>query len=418
MLLGSNRYFVSGGPERYLFNIGRELANLGHEVVPFSLAYPQNEPTPHARHFPPPPAEGFVRHGDRALTFAEKARLARSVVFDRAIYNRARRVLREERIDAVYALQIAHFLYPELLLAARDERRPVLWRQSDFQIVCPAYNAFRAGAPCTLCDRSLAPALRYRCLKGSFSVTATRVVAMTHARLRNVDGIPRRIVCPSRFLIRRLKEAGVSGDRLVHLPTPIPDDWLSPVAGRRESFALYAGGLFPPKGAHVAIEAARLGGFELVVAGDTETDDGRKLVASVPASDRARVTFLGHVNETALRDLYDRAGVVLVPSLWFENAPHVVLEAFARGAPVLASDIGSLPELVRPGATGFLCPPGDAGALAEGVRLLLDDPARAKRLGDGGRALVEAEHRMAPHAARLVTMMKEAIAEEAEVAVS
>jgi hypothetical protein len=107
-----------GGPERYLFAAERELTAAGHQVFPFALAYRQNKPTPAAAHFPPPPIDGeFVRHGDRALTLREKFRLARKVIHDPAVYRAASEALQSERIEVVLTLQIAHYLYPEVLLA-------------------------------------------------------------------------------------------------------------------------------------------------------------------------------------------------------------------------------------------------------------------------------------------------------------
>jgi len=67
----------------------------------------------------------------------------------------------------------------------------------------------------------------------------------------------------------------------------------------------------------------------------------------------------------------------------------IVLEAFARGVPVIATDIGGTPELVRHGADGLLVPPDDADALAAALRMLVDDPARARSMGKAARQKIE-----------------------------
>lgn len=64
---------------------------------------------------------------------------------------------------------------------------------------------------------------------------------------------------------------------------------------------------------------------------------------------------------------------VVVPSLWWENAPLVILEAQAAGRPVIASGIGGMAEMVKDGETGLLVPPGDAAALAEALRTAAGD---------------------------------------------
>ena len=79
----------------------------------------------------------------------------------------------------------------------------------------------------------------------------------------------------------------------------------------------------------------------------------------------------------------------LLPSDVFESLPIGVLEAMAHSLPVIASDIGGLPELVQSGADGVLVPPGDPGRLADAIRDLAADPDQAAELGRRARDLVE-----------------------------
>jgi glycosyltransferase involved in cell wall biosynthesis len=80
--------------------------------------------------------------------------------------------------------------------------------------------------------------------------------------------------------------------------------------------------------------------------------------------------------------LLARARALIVPSLWYEGAPRIILEAYAAGVPVLASRIGALPELVEHGASGLLFPPNEVAALATAVTRLADD-GESERLGEG-----------------------------------
>ena len=77
-----------------------------------------------------------------------------------------------------------------------------------------------------------------------------------------------------------------------------------------------------------------------------------------------RVRFAGYVTGDDKRELLAHADYLLVPSLWYENAPVAVIEAAAYGLGVIGSRIGGIPELVDEGRTGFLFEPGDAAALA------------------------------------------------------
>src|SRR5205085_12319852 len=72
-----------------------------------------------------------------------------------------------------------------------------------------------------------------------------------------------------------------------------------------------------------------------------------------------------------------------------EAFPNALIEAMASGLPVVATDVGGIPEVVRPGINGQLVPPDDVGALADAVLALMDDPAGAAALGQAARAEVE-----------------------------
>jgi len=404
-LLASNRYFLSGGPERYLFAVQRLLTERGHEATPFALRYARNEPCADAAYFPPAPLdEHFVLHGDRPLSPMERARLALKVMHNDEVRRAALRVLREKKIEVVLALQIAHYLYPELILAAHEAGVPVLMRLSDFQLICPAYNCLRDGKPCFLCRTSKVPALVHRCLKKSLTVTAVRVAAMTCADMRGASRRVAGFIAPSRFLIEKMKEGGLAPGRLWHLPTPLP---LPPDPGPppKDGPLLFVGGLLPAKGARLAIEAVRGTNQRLIIAGDAETPDGRELREWASRERIDNVEFAGFVRGEDLTRLYAQARAVVVPSLWWENSPHTVLEALAHGRPVVASDHGSLPEQVRDGVTGLLFAPGDARGLLAALQRLRE-PGLAERLGRSGREMIAREHDPALHAQRLERLLE------------
>ena len=101
-----------------------------------------------------------------------------------------------------------------------------------------------------------------------------------------------------------------------------------------------------------------------------------------------RVRFLGYRRDVPA--LLEAVDVFVLPS-WLEGLPLGVLEAMARGTPVVASAVGGTPELVADGETGLLVPPRDVDALVEALDGLLGDPERARRLGESGRARALAE---------------------------
>lgn len=167
----------------------------------------------------------------------------------------------------------------------------------------------------------------------------------------------------------------------------------SDVARRRR--ALYVGRLIPYKAVHNLIAAVRHE-TEVRIAGQAYHDDYAAHLRTV--AEGKNVAFIGAVHGQALIDEYSAAGVSVLPSvetdLYGKRYPKseilglALLEAMACETPVVCSAIGGMPELVVHGETGFVVPPDDVASLGAAVEGLLDDPARAARLGAAGRERV------------------------------
>jgi glycosyltransferase involved in cell wall biosynthesis len=131
-----------------------------------------------------------------------------------------------------------------------------------------------------------------------------------------------------------------------------------------------------------AMADPRLAAARLVIVGDGPQDTAlRAQVAAAGLDDR--VHFAGGQDDVAP---WMRAfDIFALPSTGNEGVPQALAQAMACGLPVVTTPVGSISELVRDGETGLLVPPGDAGALADGIVRILNDPGLAKRLAEAGR---------------------------------
>jgi glycosyltransferase involved in cell wall biosynthesis len=183
------------------------------------------------------------------------------------------------------------------------------------------------------------------------------------------------VLLPSRFARERLRALGapLPWERVAVLPPPLrvlehDDEDRSP---GRSTFALVVSRLAAEKGVDVAIDACRLAGIALVVAGDGPEHDALRARAA-----GADVTFLGRVDDATLSELRGSASIALAPSRSAETFGLAVAESMAAALPVAASRVGALPELLEPDA---LVAPGDAEALAAAVARLAGDRAAGRR---------------------------------------
>ncbi len=164
------------------------------------------------------------------------------------------------------------------------------------------------------------------------------------------------------------------------------------------------------KDQHVVLQALPLIQRGVVVACVGTEPDGRLGALAQVLPDRHRVVFVP-LSERALA-FYHLATVAALPSR-MEGLSQALLEAMALGLPVVASDAGGNPEMVRSGETGLLVRPLDPAAWAEALERLLGDGALARRLAHAGRALVRREFTLERTAERTEAVYREALARRA-----
>jgi glycosyltransferase involved in cell wall biosynthesis len=189
-------------------------------------------------------------------------------------------------------------------------------------------------------------------------------------------------VANSHAVKQKLEEAGIGPVEVLWNGVPAGAE---PAALGEKPVAVFAGRLVKEKGADILLRAfARVTVGRLVIAGEGP-ERQRLMHLAGQLGIQERVTFEGHMAPERLRHLFQGAWVQVVPSVWAEPFGFVAPEAMMRGAAVIASEVGGLPEIVEPGVTGLLVPPGDVEALAGALRIVLDDRDLCARMGAAGR---------------------------------
>jgi D-inositol-3-phosphate glycosyltransferase len=191
--------------------------------------------------------------------------------------------------------------------------------------------------------------------------------------------------------------------------TPEPARWQRLIAPGAP-VALWAGRLVRWKGTVDAVRAVALARspVHLVIAG-TGPEESRLRDAARSLGIADRVHFLGNVPYEALPALLAATQVALGTSFANETFGMTLAEASACARPVIATDFGGFPEVVRDGETGLLVPPRDPARLAAAIDAMIDDPAGAARMGDAGRAFVTAAFAWPTVTARVIAAYEEAL---------
>jgi glycosyltransferase involved in cell wall biosynthesis len=285
------------------------------------------------------------------------------------------------------------------LRVARDLGIPTVVTLTDFWFLCPRITLLRSNGQ--LCAPPFEPVTCARCLgeerrryrlpgriaPGLMNLfwrlrkTQIRNVEARMTFLRQTLSQVDAIISPSQFLRSTFIEAGVKPERIIFsrqgrdFPDVTPEMLRkTPSSGLRVG---YIGQIARHKGVHVLFEAARQmpdASLSVRAYGDTTsfpeyTARLRRLIAGDERLELAGVYRRQEVSQV-LREL----DVIVVPSLWYENSPNAILEAFGHRTPVVASNLGGMAELVRDGENGLLFALGDAEGLARQLRRLLDDP--------------------------------------------
>ena len=406
ILLINAFHYLRGGVERTYLDESRWLTAAGHEVAHLAIRDPRNLPSPTAAHFAP--SADFSEGAPALAQLAGLPNLMWSTPAERA----AADLVAEFRPEVAHLHAPSRYLSPSVLAPLARAGIPTVMTLHDFKPWCTNRILFAHGAPCERCKGgSHWHAVATGCVQGSRVKSAVGTIeAYVHAFRRAYRHVGLWIA-PSRFVHTKAIEFGVAPDRLRVLSHGVESAPAEPSlgAGPGGRYVLFAGRLSVEKGVALLPELARaIAPTPLRVAGEGPL---RGLLDQAAASTPGLMP-LGHLDDTALAIERRNAAAVLVPSLFYEHFCYAAAEALLDERPVVAARIGAIPELIEHQVTGWLAAPGDAAALAEGLRGALSGDGAA-RWASAGAARVRELARPDRHVSGLLEIYREAIQRQA-----
>jgi glycosyltransferase involved in cell wall biosynthesis len=312
---------------------------------------------------------------------------------------------------------------------AADRGLPVFYTLHDFWLLCPRgqllrrdlsicdgpdpklcvfCNAYQLGVPPEIAGARYAripkklsgggwlDQIKKRIARNSFRGEAA-AARLAEERLEHVMEMCRRVsmfLAPSKFIKRTMERLGLPG-KIEFLDYGYD---LARFAGfeRKVSAKIrfgYVGSLIPSKGVHVLIEAFRrvdAADAELRIYGAGYNFEGyenyEKELRALAEPDQ-RIIFAGPFDNANVKEVFSEFDVLVVPSIWYENAPLTIHEAVITGTPVVASNIGGMAEYVRDGVNGLTFRVGSARDLARKIGMLVNDRALLTQLRPDPRSI-------------------------------
>ena len=329
----------------------------------------------------------YEKHNDHipAASSLDQIRAAYTCIWSGKAYQEVKQIINKERPNVVHF----HNTFPQMSLsvykACKDAGVPIVQTLHNFRHLCANGLFMRQGSHCEDClqgDRiCVVPALRNRCYRDSVAATLPLALQIKANHRFKHHGLVDRYICLTEFSKTKFASAGYAPDTLTVKPNFVDDPGMPKEL--REGF-LFVGRLTDEKGPMLLLEAwKQVPDIPLTIVGDGAL---RSELEHFALTNRLNVHFTGLLPNQDVLALQRKAVALIVPSKCYEGFPAAVVEAYASGTPVIASNLGSLAELVDDQRTGLLFTAYSHKALARSVAYANSHPREMSHMGIQARA--------------------------------
>ena len=366
ILIVHNYYQQSGGEDQVFTDEANLLEAQGHQVLRYTVH-------------------------NNAVANINPMTLAGVTVWNRTIYRELRQLLRQEKPQVVHFHNSFPLISPAAYYAARAEGVPVVQTLHNYRLLCPNAVFFRDGQVCEDCLGKFVPwsGVVHACYKGSRATTGMVAAMLTvHRVLQTWTETVDLYIALTQFARQKFIQGGFPAEKIVVKP-----NFVHPDPGPGEGcggYALFVGRLSPEKGIGLLLRAWEKlrGKVALKIVGDGPlAPQVLKEVGRLPG-----VEWLERRSSDEVYELMGKAKMLILPSEWYETFGRVAVEAFAKGTPVIAANIGAVAEVVESGRTGLNFRPGDPEDLAAKVEWALTHPDVLAQMRQEARAEFEAKY--------------------------
>lgn len=388
-ILQINKFcYLKGGSERYFLELSEFLSEKGHDVVLWGTQNSKNDPSVYQEHL-----AQFNDLSKREGLFKDLTKVKR-IFWNGDAEKKLEEVIKKEKPDIAHLHNVFSHLAPSIIFVLKKYNIPIVLTLHDYKLFCPNYQFFSQGKICFDClhNGNYRSCIYKKCLKNSLpqSIGGYLEAVWQKDILRTADKIDM-FITPSAFMRERAIEWGIPEKKVVHIPNLLSIDKFSNLlyndANAQEKYFLFVGRLSREKGVDLLIKSfmkisQKIPQWKLKIVGDgPEMERLQKLAQS-----NKQIEFAGWKSKISeVKEMIVGSYSMVVPSCWAENFPFTVLESFVLGKPVIAANIGGLPEMVKNEKTGLLFGLNNQAELAEKMLWMVNHPNEVKQMGEAAR---------------------------------
>lgn len=297
-------------------------------------------------------------------------------------YSTVKNILKAQHHDIIHVQNFFPLISPSVYYAAHAEGVPVVQAVRNYRFLCANSFLYRDGQVCELCLKKTfkVDAIHHKCYRKNRAASTTAAsMHLFHSLLPTWNRIDK-FVAVSEFVRQKMIEGGFAKEKIAVKPNFVYPD--PGVSLEKEDYIVYVGRLEAEKGIQHLLEAVKIMKspvrLKIVGEGTLKSD----VLASIKGTS---IDYLGKKTLLETYDIIGKAKALVIPSLWHEPFGRVVVEAYAKGTPVIGSRMGGIPELIEDGVTGYTFEAGNIYDLANQIERIYEDEILTTKMGDSAR---------------------------------
>ncbi len=319
------------------------------------------------------PVTTYTIH-NRQIESRSPLSVARDTLWNSSSYHEIETLIQTWQPDVVHVHNTFPLMSPSIYYAARAHQIPVVQTLHNYRLLCPNALFFRDQKPCEDClGKPLPwPGIYHRCYRDQWAASTVVGSSLT---LHNILGTYKQqvnlFIALTAFARQKYIEGGIPADAIALKPNFVSTD--PGFSSEGGNTFVYIGRLAPEKGLNTLLKAWQLlgGEYPLQIVGEGPLRSKvEQATQTLPG-----IQYLGHRPLAEIFELLGHAKALIFPSEWYETFGRVIIEAYAKGTPVITSALGVMNDLVHHQQTGLKFEPGSAQDLATQIRWSLQSPA-------------------------------------------